>query len=112
RRAPRRQPRRGGGGRRAGAPGGGGGGPLIPPIARLCSATPPSRCGLLLQINYLVNRTVEDGFEWAQLARISMRTARRLIARGDGPVVTMLSAKRVGVSIGAHKRWLASRERG
>src|SRR5262249_27742008 len=30
------------------------------PIAR-CSAKPPSQRGLLLQINYLVNRTVEDG---------------------------------------------------
>src|SRR5262249_26241168 len=55
--APRRPPPPGGGGRRAPPPGAGARGPLIPPIARLCSATPPSRCGLLLQINYLVNRT-------------------------------------------------------
>jgi hypothetical protein len=49
--------------------------------------------------------------EWAQLARISMRTARRILARGDGPTVVRLSAKRVGVTVAAHKRWLASRER-
>src|SRR5262249_22367497 len=33
------------------------------PIAR-CSAKPPSQRGLLLQINYLVNRTVEDGSDF------------------------------------------------
>src|SRR5262252_10602339 len=59
--AARCQPRPACGRRRAAADRARGRGPLIPPIATLCSATPPSRCGLLLQINYLVNRTVEDG---------------------------------------------------
>jgi hypothetical protein len=63
-------------------------------------------------LSTLLDAQVLTLFEWAQLARISVRTARRLIARGHGPVVTMLSAKRIGVSMGAHKRWLASRERG
>jgi WD40 repeat protein len=35
-------------------------------LARKCSAKPPPRRGLLLQINYLVNRTVED---WSELVR-------------------------------------------
>jgi hypothetical protein len=70
------------------------------------------RSALDAPLSTVLDTQVLTLFEWAQLARISMRTARRLIARGDGPVVTMLSAKRVGVSIGAHKRWLASRERG
>src|SRR5262249_55499790 len=50
--APRPPPPPGRGRRRPPAAGAGARAPLIPPIARLCSATPPSRCGLLLQINY------------------------------------------------------------
>ena len=50
--------------------------------------------------------------EWAQLAGISMRTARRILGRGDGPKTVQLSDRRVGVAVGAHRQWLASRERG
>jgi predicted DNA-binding transcriptional regulator AlpA len=49
--------------------------------------------------------------EWAQLARISLRTARRLMASGDGPRVVRLSSRRFGVTLAAHKEWIASRER-
>jgi hypothetical protein len=34
------------------------------PSIRKCSAKPQPRRGLLLQINYLINRTVEDGLYW------------------------------------------------
>jgi hypothetical protein len=50
-------------------------------------------------------------FEWAQLNRISLRTARRIIASADGPVVTQLSTKRIGISVGNNAAWQASKAR-
>jgi hypothetical protein len=50
--------------------------------------------------------------EWAQLNRISLRTARRIIASGNGPIVTQLSSKRIGISIANNAAWQASRARG
>jgi len=38
--------------------------------------------------------------EWAELAGVSMRTARRLLASGTGPRIVQLSSKRVGVCSG------------
>jgi len=49
--------------------------------------------------------------EWAELAGVSMRTARRILASGTGPRIVQLSSKRVGISVAAHKQWLAARER-
>ena len=49
--------------------------------------------------------------EWCALACISVRTGRRLIAAGTGPAVVRLSDKRMGVTVGAHRAWLAARER-
>jgi hypothetical protein len=49
--------------------------------------------------------------EWARLNRISVRTGRRLIARGEGPVVTKLSPKRIGVTVANNARWQQSRKR-
>ena len=49
--------------------------------------------------------------EWCQLNRISERTGRRILASGNGPVVTQLTEKRIGISVGNNKRWQASRER-
>ena len=49
--------------------------------------------------------------DWAELAGVSMRTARRLLASGNGPRIVQLSSKRVGVTVAAHRRWLADRER-
>ena len=49
--------------------------------------------------------------EWCSLNRISERTGRRILASGDGPTVTQLSAKRIGVSVGNNARWQASRAR-
>jgi predicted DNA-binding transcriptional regulator AlpA len=48
--------------------------------------------------------------EWAALANVSMRTARRLLADGDGPKVVRLSSRRVGITIASHKAWIAARE--
>jgi predicted DNA-binding transcriptional regulator AlpA len=48
--------------------------------------------------------------EWAVLANISLRTARRLMASGDGPKVVRLSSRRFGVTVAAHREWIAARE--
>jgi hypothetical protein len=49
--------------------------------------------------------------EWCAVNGISPRTGRRIISGPDGPVVTQLSAKRIGISIANHLAWLKSRER-
>jgi hypothetical protein len=49
--------------------------------------------------------------EWCQLNRISERTGRRLIAAGEGPVLTQLSSHRVGVTIKSNDDWQRARAR-
>jgi hypothetical protein len=49
--------------------------------------------------------------EWCQLNRVSTRTGRRILAGPGAPKVTMLSAKRIGITVGNNKRWQESRER-
>jgi predicted DNA-binding transcriptional regulator AlpA len=48
--------------------------------------------------------------EVAQLAGIGKRTLARLMAAGKGPRVVYISDQRRGVSVGAYKEWIASRE--
>jgi hypothetical protein len=54
-------------------------------------------------------------FEWCQLNRLSERTGRRILNNPDPaasrPVVTMLSASRVGITVRANRAWQQSRER-
>lgn len=45
--------------------------------------------------------------EWCRLNRISERTGRRILAGGTGPKVTRLSERRIGITIGANRRWQA-----
>jgi hypothetical protein len=49
--------------------------------------------------------------EWCRLNRFSERTGRRILKSGNGPVVTQLSPKRVGITIGADRAWKAARAR-
>jgi predicted DNA-binding transcriptional regulator AlpA len=49
--------------------------------------------------------------EWCDAAGFSQRTGRRILSAGTGPAVVRLSDKRMGVTVGAHRQWLASRER-
>lgn len=49
--------------------------------------------------------------EWCRLNSFSPRTGRRILNSGRGPVVTRLSARRIGVTIGNDRAWKASRER-
>jgi hypothetical protein len=49
--------------------------------------------------------------QWCQFNNISQRTGRRLIASGEGPTVTRLSTKRIGISVGNNAAWQAARAR-
>jgi predicted DNA-binding transcriptional regulator AlpA len=47
--------------------------------------------------------------EFAALAGISLRTLRRLIDAGDGPVITRLSPRRLGIRVSHGDAWLDGR---
>jgi hypothetical protein len=49
--------------------------------------------------------------EWCSLNRIGERTGRRILARPDGPVVTMLSAQRIGITVNNNRAWQQRRTR-
>ena len=49
--------------------------------------------------------------EWAALNNIGLRTAMRLLASGNGPVVTQLTEKRIGITVANNAKWQASRAR-
>jgi hypothetical protein len=49
--------------------------------------------------------------EWCVLNRISRRTGTRILAGPDGPIVTQLSAKRIGITRGNNAKWQRSRGR-
>ena len=49
--------------------------------------------------------------EWCELNRIGKRTGRRIICSGNGPVVTQLSERRIGITVGNNRRWQESRAR-
>jgi hypothetical protein len=49
--------------------------------------------------------------EWCQLNKISPRTAHRILKRPDGPIVTMMSPKRIGITIGNNRACQESRAR-
>jgi hypothetical protein len=45
---------------------------------------------------------------WCELNGFSPATGRRIIAAGKGPVVTQLSERRIGITIGNNRRWQTS----
>ena len=47
--------------------------------------------------------------EWCRLNGFSRSTGQRLIKAGKGPQLVQLSARRIGVPMEEHRRWLASR---
>jgi hypothetical protein len=49
--------------------------------------------------------------QWIELNSISARNGRRILASGEGPRVVRLSARRIGVRVGANREWQQSRER-
>jgi hypothetical protein len=48
---------------------------------------------------------------WCELAGFSKATGRRVLASGEGPIVTHLSTRRIGIRVRDHKRWLDRRAR-
>ena len=49
--------------------------------------------------------------EWCEINRIGKRTGRRIIKAPGGPVVTQLSERRIGITVGNNRRWQESRAR-
>jgi hypothetical protein len=49
--------------------------------------------------------------EWCRLVSISPRQGRRIITGNNGPTVTQISDRRIGITRRNHRLWLASRAR-
>jgi predicted DNA-binding transcriptional regulator AlpA len=43
--------------------------------------------------------------QWMALAGVSISTAKRILASGDGPPVLQLSARRIGIRLIDHRKW-------
>lgn len=50
--------------------------------------------------------------QWCMLNSFSLSTGRRIINAGNGPVITQLSPRRIGVTIRNNRAWQESRARG
>jgi len=74
--------------------------------------TPMARRALALDALLTLSDDQVLGFhEWCRLNRLSERTGRRIFNGPDGPVVTMLSPRRYGVTVRANRDWQHARER-
>jgi predicted DNA-binding transcriptional regulator AlpA len=49
--------------------------------------------------------------QWCELNGFSAATGRRLINTGEGPIITQLSSRRIGITIGNNRRWQEARAR-
>jgi hypothetical protein len=49
--------------------------------------------------------------DWCELNSISLSTGRRILASGNGPEVTQLSPRRIGITNANNRAWLESRAR-
>jgi hypothetical protein len=49
--------------------------------------------------------------EWCALNRISTRTGRRILAAPGAPIVTRMSARRIGITVANNRAWQVNRER-
>ena len=63
--------------------------------------------------HHLINDDqVLDFKTWCALNAFSERTGRRVLKSAAGPIVTMMSAKRIGITVANNRAWQASRARG
>ncbi len=53
---------------------------------------------------------VHSWLAWCEMAGLSEATGYRLRVNGDGPVITRLSARRIGVRHRHHLEWLEARK--
>jgi hypothetical protein len=65
----------------------------------------------LLRQGELHDEQVLSFHQWCALNGFSPRTGRRILASGDGPIVTQLSEKRIGITVGNNRRWQEARAR-
>jgi hypothetical protein len=77
---------------------------------------PTRTAGYILAASNNANHSHDDDEvltfrQWCALNNISARTGRRILDGPDGPVVTQLSAHRIGITRGNNRRWQQSRER-
>jgi predicted site-specific integrase-resolvase len=49
--------------------------------------------------------------QWCEINGFSWHTGRRLIKAGKGPIITQISDRRIGVTVGNNRAWQKSRER-
>jgi hypothetical protein len=54
---------------------------------------------------------VLDFKTWCALNAFSERTGRRVLKSAAGPIVTMMSAKRIGITVANNRAWQQSRAR-
>jgi hypothetical protein len=50
--------------------------------------------------------------EWCKLNRLSERTGRRILKSDSAPIITRLSTRLIGITVGNNKAWQAERARG
>ena len=62
-------------------------------------------------LSMLLDSQVLTFDEWCRLNRFSKRTGRRILNSGNGPIVTQLSARRIGVTVANDRIWKSRRER-
>jgi hypothetical protein len=64
-----------------------------------------------LSLDQLDNRVLTLR-EWCEVNGFSWNTGRRLIEAGQGPVITQLSKRRIGITIANDRAWKEARARG
>jgi hypothetical protein len=62
-------------------------------------------------LSMLLDSQVLTFGEWCHLNRFSKRTGRRILKSGNGPIITQLSTRRIGVTVANDRAWKARRER-
>jgi hypothetical protein len=72
--------------------------------------TEPRWSALDAPLTSLPDDQVLSFLAWCQLNNFSERTGRRIIANGDGPVVTWLGPRRrIGITVRDNAKWQRSR---
>jgi hypothetical protein len=59
----------------------------------------------------LTQHRVLSFLDWCWLNGISPATGRRILKSGEGPAITRLSPRRIGITIAANAAWQAERAR-
>ena len=70
-----------------------------------------AQCPHVLEQHSIEGDRVLTFAEWCALNKIGQRTGRRIIRSANGPVVTQLSARRIGITVANNRHWQASKAR-